>query len=31
MTRFEFMEELRLRLAVFSEEERTDALQFYEE
>ena len=31
MTRFEFMEELRLRLAVLSEEERTDALQFYEE
>lgn len=31
MTRFEFIEELRLRLAVLSEEERTDALQFYEE
>ncbi len=31
MTRFEFMEELRLRLAVLSAEERSDALQFYEE
>lgn len=31
MTKFEFMEELRLRLAVLSAEERADALQFYEE